>query len=107
MSAGTGDENRKQASLEGLRRIVQCGKPQPQVAPTPLDILAVLADFIPKINQICDQLYAKLSVLEDDYCKAGDKANAIFDLCGELQEDYLEIVNEEPEEPMGKPVPMD
>jgi len=36
MTAGTGDgeEDRKQASLEGLRRIVQCGKPQPQVAPT-------------------------------------------------------------------------
>ena len=75
--------------------------------PLPLDILAVLADFIPKINQICDQLHAKSSVLEDDYCKAGDKANAIFDLCGELQADYAEIVNEEPEEPMGKPVPMD
>ena len=74
--------------------------------PLPLDILAVLADFIPKINQICDQLHAKSLVLEDDYCEAGDKANAIFDLCGELQADYTKIVNEEPEEPMGKPVPM-
>jgi len=93
MTAGTGDGNRKQASLEGLRRIVQCGKSQPQVVP--LDILAVLADFIPKINQICDQLHAKSLVLEDDYCQAGDKANTIFDMCGELQADYAEIVNDE------------
>ena len=82
-------------------------KPQPQGAPTPLDILAVLADFIPKINQTCDQLHAKSLVLEDDYCKAGNKANAIFDLCGELQADYAEIVNEEPEEPNAPKVPMD
>ena len=75
--------------------------------PLPLDILAVLADFIPKINQICDQLHAKSLVLEDDYCKAGNKANAIFDLCGELQADYAEIVNEEPEEPNAPKVPMD
>jgi len=68
-------------------------KPQPQAAP--LDILAVLADFIPKINQICDQLHAKSLVLEDDYCKAGDKANTIFDLCRELQADYAEIIREE------------
>ena len=63
--------------------------------PLPLDVLAVLADFIPKINQICDQLHAKSLVLEDDYCQAGDKANTIFDLCGELQADYAKIVKDE------------
>ena len=104
MTAGTGDGEERTC---GNCATVLCNwgpgvcphwtpsKPQPQVAPTPLDILAVLADFIPKINQTCDQLHAKSLVLEDDYCKAGDKANAIFDLCGELQEDYLEIVNDE------------
>jgi hypothetical protein len=76
-------------------------------APLPLDILATLADFIPKINQICDQLHAKSLVLEDDYCKAGDKANAIFDLCGELQADYIKIVDDESEFPDAKGVPMD
>jgi len=80
---------------QGMSHCPVCGmdKPQPQAAP--LDILAVLADFIPKINQICDQLHAKSLVLEDDYCKAGDKANTIFDLCRELQADYAEIIREE------------
>jgi hypothetical protein len=81
--------------LDSSGNFNRSSKPQPQVVPLPLDILATLADFIPKSNQICDQLHAKSLVLEDDYCKAGDKANTIFDLCGELQADYAEIIREE------------
>lgn len=68
----------------------KCYKP-----PLPLDILATLADFIPKINQIFDQLHAKSLELEDKHCQAGDKANDIYEDCRELEDMYAKIVNDE------------
>ena len=73
----------------------KCGSYKP---PLPLDIEAVLAAVIATLAKAIKQ--EQNDMLNGRLCDLHDEADALHD-------EYVEAAHDEPEEPMGKKVPMD